>query len=239
MGLRARLSKRLRQSKKKDIKEMQCVVHPWKGHKPATRCDVWRLFQRYYEMNTEPSYSLFLFVGWQGWSNIDIKIGLIQWYYDELPPARVLPIETAAKKWTQSVDGNARVSTHCTSYNDPNLELIVDPRGRFFYDPPNFVRLYDDDRMVAPVFFLTNHLTQEQRRIIIEELENPGGHEITGTGKGYGFVEWDQETDGEEENIWRLLWQVATYRGDGRTHCALFIDRESPNEKKVIIAETM
>ena len=93
--------------------------------------------------------------------------------------------------------------------------------------------------MAAPVFFLTKHLTQEQRNIIEAELDTLGEFDDSLTeGKGYAYVEWDRDDDGGEEDIWRLLWRVASHRGSGSTTCALFIDKDSPYDKMVIVADT-
>ena len=57
-------------------------------------------------------------------------------------------------------------------------------------------------------------------------------------GKGYAYVEWDRDEDGGEADMWQLLWRVASYRGSGITPCALFIDKDSSNDRKVIVANT-
>lgn len=137
------------------------------------------------------------------------------------------------------MDGDIHGSNLGRNYDDPEFELVLDPRGQFFHDPPPFVRLDANTIMAAPVFLLTKHLTQEQRNIIEEELDTLGEFDDSFTdGKGYAYVEWDQDEDGGEVDMWRLLWQVASYRGSGSTHCALFIDKDSPNDKKVIVANT-
>ena len=167
------------------------------------------------------------------------KVGLIQWNYDMPPPTRREPVEIVADLWLQNVDRDTLGSSRCRTYEDPGFELILDPRGQFFFDPPPFVRLDANTIMAAPVFFLTKHLTQEQRHTIEAELDTLGEFDDSLTeGKGYAYVEWDRDEDGGEEDIWRLLWRVASHRGSGSTHCVLFIDKDSPNDKMVIVANT-
>ena len=149
--LQVRLNRTLSRSENNALRKIRCVIHPWRGHKPATRSDVWRLFQRYYETNVEPFYSLFVFVGWHGWSrsfqfsrpfpychddprtdmlipnstlgNDDTKIGLIQWNYNEPPPTRRETIEVIANLWVKNVDGDTHGPSVCRNYNDPEFEL--------------------------------------------------------------------------------------------------------------------
>ena len=88
--------------------------------------------------------------------------------------------------------------------------------------------------MAAPVFFLTRHLTEEQRESVRNELEIIGDYEPTDDPKEFDYVDWYQEKDGTEADIWRLVWHgtpEVPHPG-----CALFIDRHSPDDKKVIIA---
>ena len=169
----------------------------------------------------------------------DNEVGLIQWNYNTPPPTRRASIEIVADLWVQNVDRETLGSSRCRTYEDPEFELILDPRGQFFNDPPPFVRLDANTIMAAPVFFLTKHLTPEQRHTIEAELDTLGEFDDSLTeGKGYAYVEWDRDEDGGEEDIWRLLWRVASHRGSGATHCVLFIDKDSPNDKMVIVAST-
>ena len=56
------------------------------------------------------------------------------------------------------------------------------------------------------------------------------------TKKSYILVEWDQNDDETDHDMWRLLWGCYSYRGWATTDAALFIDRQSALDKTVIVA---
>ncbi len=240
-GLQERLNRILKEGKSENeaTKKVDCVIHAWNGHKPATRYDTWRLWQRFHERHTGPYHSIFFFIGWSGWDPNSHEIGMIQWNYHELSPTRRISIERAAETWVAYMGGSHGGSDVCRNYEDPEFELFSNPRARFYYDPPPFVSLNEGDLFTAPVFYLTKHLTPDEDDIIIEELMTEDEADSgLGKDKDYTYVEWDQNEDGGEADIWRLLWQVASYTGQSTAYCALFIDKDSPIDNKVIVAVT-
>ena len=123
--------------------------------------------------------------------------------------------------------------------DEPSLEFLLDSSAPFYYDPSAFVAL--DKRWGPPVFFLTKHLARNDLRKILDELEiktdgetwtDVTAHHVEipedlkddcddelwevfkrKTKKSYILVEWDQDNDGTDHDMWRLLWGCYSYRG--------------------------
>lgn len=216
-------------------RDTTCVLYPWISPRPAKRQDIWRLFHRMYE-NSE-SHTTFLFAGWPGWQK-GVEVGLVQWDYGLPPPTRRVPIERAAEVWyAVHHKGPPYHSGRCRKCDDPSFELMLDPRARFFYDPPPFVSLLKGG-IVAPAFFLTRHHTEQEVAGIKGEMYKEGDSDSFEF-KDYTFLEWQSDHDGTVENMWHLLWQCRRYREDGSTSAAIFIDQQSASDHKVIVAEVM
>lgn len=212
-----------------------CTIHPWIASNPANRRDMWRLYQRFFDANRHWQYRVFLFVGWPGWQE-DTEIGVLQNYNEYPQPTRRMTIEKAVKVWWAFYSPPFYGSDHCGPYDDPAFELILDPHARFFYDPPPFVPL---NRGIAavPVFFLTRHITKEETDVLRHDLYKPGKSDEGLDYPEIKFVEWHSNIDGSEEDMWRLLWQCFSYRGHGRTSTAVFVDKQTVSDDKIIVAE--
>ncbi len=214
-----------------------CTIHPWTASRPANRRDIWRLYQRFFDANRYMQHPVFLFVGWLGWQK-DTEIGVLQCYCEYPQSTRRLTIEKALKVWRGSYGPPYYGSDHCGPYDDPAFELILDPYARFFYDPPPFVS-FISDIMAVPVFFLTRHITEDDTNVIKTNMRKP---RESNEGLNYpeiNFVNWHSNRDGSEEDVWRLLWQCSSYRGNGRTNTAVFVDKQTVSDNKVIVADVM
>ena len=215
-------------------KSMTCIVYPWLASRPANRQELWSLFQRVCQKrySNQITDTVFLFVGWPGWQE-GAEVGLMQWNAENPPPTRRVPIEKAADVWDAAYNTGSPYyqSDTCTDYSDPAFELMLDPRGRFFFDPPPFVSLLTNI-YIAPIFMLTKHMTKDEISSIKIEINGPEYHEDS-------FVEWHSNTDGTVEDMWRLLWQCYICRGYCGTPTAIFIDRQSASDHRVIVTEIM
>lgn len=213
-----------------------CTIYAWIASRPANRRDLWRLYQSFFDANRHMQYPVFLFVGWPGWQK-DTEIGVLQHYAESLQPARRMTIEAAVQMWGASYD-LPYYGSHFEPYDDPAFELILDPHARFFYDPPPYVSLISDIPAV-PVFFLTRHISEEQTNYIRTHMRKPRESNKSSDDPAINFVEWQSDIDGSEEDVWRLLWQCCSYRGNGRTNTAIFVDKQTVSDDKVIVADVM
>ena len=55
--------------------------------------------------------------------------------------------------------------------------------------------------------------------------------------KQYALVEWKHKEDATLDDVWRIMWEVAQWRGHKSTNTVVFIDRQSAQDKIVIIAD--
>ena len=219
--------------------DVTCTIHPWTASRPANRRDLWRLCQRFFHANRHAYslYSLFWFAGWPGWQK-DTEIGMLQCFYECPQPTRRVTIEQAVKAWQAFHGSPSYGSNPCGPYDDPAFELILDPHARFFHDPPPFLSL-NSSTMAVPVFFLTSHITEEESDVIKLGFDKP---EKIDERLGYPeiiFVEWHSNEDGSVEDMWRLLWQCSSYRADGKINTALFVDKQTASDNRVVVANVM
>lgn len=138
-----------------------CVLHQWISPKCASRRDFWRLFDRVCCQDSARGFqTVFLFLGWEGWSSESYEIGMVQWWENQPAPTRRLPIELVAERWELCSFTSTSLfkKKDMQRFREPDFELIMDPDSRFFYDPPMFVGLTHGDERI-PVFLLTKHLT--------------------------------------------------------------------------------
>jgi len=212
-----------------------CAIHSWTASRPANRRDVWRLYQRFFDASRYMLYSIFLFIGWPGWQK-DTEIGVLQYHHDFPQLTGRVTIENAVKMWQGSCGARYCGCDHCGPYDDPAFELILDPFARFFYDPPPFVSLTSDN-MAVPVFFLTRHITEEEFNVIKTGLYKSGKYDDGRGDPKIIFVEWHSNIDGSEEDMWRLLWQSFSYRGDDKDYTAMFVDKQTVSDNNVTVAD--
>lgn len=81
------------------------------------------------------------------------------------------------------------------------------------------------------VFFLTSKLSQEEKRDLVALIEAEQFKEHVMT------VEWPYERSGTEEDIERLSRQAAVEGKPFPSLTVVYIDDESPRDKKVIITD--
>ncbi|KAL8704950.1 MAG: hypothetical protein Q9201_001896 [Fulgogasparrea decipioides] len=216
--------------------DVRCVVYPWIASQPATRRDLWRLFEFRNKDRFGPG-AILIFAGWPGCQDLSV-VGLLRFHRLLPMPTRRTTIEAAAAVWETVYSSTYPHNDYSRDYSDPAFELLLDPCSKYFYDPPPFVSLVKD-AITAPVFFLIRHLTSEETSAIKAELLKPNGEDEEFELKDLAFIEWKADVDGTEQDIWRLLWQCLCYRGDGCTGTAIFIDRQTVSDNKVIVAEIM
>ncbi|KAJ5736884.1 uncharacterized protein N7483_002009 [Penicillium malachiteum] len=85
------------------------------------------------------------------------------------------------------------------------------------------------DRWIS-VFYLTKRFTEKEdsklRQLVEEDL------------KSVCYIPWEHEEDGGLDDMWKILLKVYRYHGLGtKCHRLFFIDRESFNDRRLIIIE--
>lgn len=215
-----------------------CTIHQWTASRPANRRDLWRLHQCFFDANRCMDYPVFLFIGWPGWQK-DTEIGVLRHHYEFPQPTRRMTIREAIMQW-QPTYGLRYAPYYGSdgSYDDPAFELILDPHARFFYDPPPFVSL-SSNTVAMPVFFLTRHITKKQTSTIKGRLCKTEEFEEGLNYPEIAFVEWHSNIDGSKEDMWRLLWECCSYQGWGGAGTAMFVDKQTVSDGKVIVATVM
>ena len=214
-----------------------CVLHRWIASRPANRQDIWDLFQRVCDKDRSRGHTTFLFVGWAGWGK-DHEVGMMQWNHGQPPPVYRFTIERAAEIF---YNYKLHPKPHPFGPRDEiTSEFMLNPKARFFYDPPPFVRLVERDVMTVPTFILTKHVTEEEILDIKIELQRSElDEEDIDPPLYFAFVKWDSDKDGTMEDMWSLLWQCTGYKGYGSEWAAIFVDKQSTIDHKVIVAEVL
>ena len=239
-SLESTLNERLLSNESSIIRSIHCSINPWRGQRTASRHDIWRLYERAFKTTRSYRKRVFFYLGWAGWDIMSGEIGLLQWQPENSPPpTQRIAVERAAELWSLLAYGNEDRFEDWNNSRDNQkpVELFVDPRARFYFDPPTFVRLDAVSFPSVPVFFLTKHLDDTERKTVKEELyESSHDYAQKATEEGFIFGDWDNAEDGGESDMWRLLWQVFNYSGHGSSSTVLFIDKKSPVDKKIILA---
>ena len=115
--------------------EVRCQLYPWRGAHIASRHEVWRLYQRYFQNNSKQYYSMFIFVGWVSYdrSNPGTEVCLMQWDYHLPIPVRRLPINIAFEIWEKNTEGRVSVPMQSIAAGDtggdgnkPPSEIAID-----------------------------------------------------------------------------------------------------------------
>jgi len=180
---------------------------------------------------------LFWFAGWPGWQK-DSEIGMLQCYYECPQPTRRVTIEKPVKAWQAFHGSPSYGSGLCGPYDDPAFEVILDPHARFFHEPPPFLSL-NSSTMAVPVFFLTSHITEEESNVIKLGFYKPEKFDEGLDYREFILVEWHSNEDGSVEDVWRLLWQCSSYRGDDRINTAIFVDKQTALDNRAVVANVM
>ncbi|KAL8637274.1 MAG: hypothetical protein Q9228_005434 [Teloschistes exilis] len=243
-------------------KNTHCVVHPWIASQSATRADLWRLFKRMCD-TTDEWCNILVFAGWPGWKK-GHEVGIVRWNREEPPATRRLSIATAAMIWhrVNGLKKNSNSYLHknpykyidpykhrdpyeCRNFEDHEFEFLLDPDAPFCHNPSQFVSL-EENVVMVPAFWLTQHITDDDMAAIREELH--GGDRYNSRSEGwnprleYTFVPWTSERDGTEEDMWRLLWQRKQHSGfrlEDISRAAMFIDHQTLSRGSVIIANIL
>jgi len=91
----------------------------------------------------------------------------------------------------------------------------------------------------VPVFFLTSHITEEESNVIKLGFYKPEKFDEGLDYREFILVEWRSSEDGSVEDVWRLLWQCSSYRGDDRINTAIFVDKQTALDNRAVVANVM
>lgn len=220
-----------------------CRLHPWRALHPASLLDAWNLFQRWMTHMLHPDYPAFAFLLPQVApdSEHSLQIGIIQRSCSFCPWWNLLPAAKAYDIWYNDTFSQNYLGDEGTFYsNPPNLEFGLDYSSSFYWEPPRFISMAKGP--AAPVFLLTKHLSQYELRQVLEEIEIMTDDDWCRgpkVDKHYVLVPWQRDTDGNLDDAWQLAWEVAHYAGDETAKTGIFIDKQSAEDKTVMISHLM
>ena len=216
------------------------VLHRWKHSKPATRREVHTLFQKLLESNGTPYIFAVVLFDWDLWYK-ERRLLFVQWESSEITWVRKMLLGDVFREWRGINDGktSGRGSLSNVDSISAHVEIMQDPRARFFDDPPPFLSMPRARKTMPPVFFLTSQLSQgDVARIKAEVAEESDTDDESFFPKDFCFVDWDKAEDGSLSDMWNVLQQCQQWSG-GRNSCSqvAFIDRQSPRDLKVILVD--
>ena len=224
----------------------EVYIHQWKPHLPANRRDVMRLFNRYLDNNHRPYYAMCTFMVNVPTSK-EQNLVWAQWRGDNPTLLQHGSTLECLKRWAN------RFATYTNPFvleqldvddqspDSTSTERLLDPLAAL---PSNVAPWRpavqkNEDQRCPPVFYLTNKLSEEEHIAVLDELYTFGRRDEDE--KDYCFVTWEKEEDGGVEDMWALLKKVYDFRGRGRRRLspapAIFIDRDSPYDKQVVLAD--
>ena len=222
----------------------EVVLHRWKSHYPANRRDVMSLIKRALDNNLSPFFYICFFLV-ELPTPKEQKLVCAQWAYDRPILLQHDSVAEALKHWALRFDGDDSSIVRQLLYANETLQdgnsvqRLLDPMAAFPPDPPPWLPAVADDcgaPFCSPVFYLTRKLSEQQDQAIQDELSTVS---LLDKGpKKYCMAAWGGNEDGGLEDMWFLLKRALSFRG-GRVPTpgqAIFIDRDSPKDKSVILA---
>lgn len=222
----------------------EVLIHQWKPHLPANRRDVMRLINRYLDNNNKPYYAICAFLVKIPTSK-EQSLVWAQWCFNDPILLQHGSVFEFLKQWTSRFDGGEssyaleQLSAGEQLPDSSVAERLLDPLAAV---PPNMPpwRPAIQEHVIhscPPVFYLTNKLSEEQNKAVLDELYTLG--EIDDEEKEYCFVPWGRDEEGGVEDMWTLLKKAYNFRGrrGSSPAQAIFIDRDSPEDKQVILAD--
>ena len=115
---------------------------------------------------------------------------MIQWIDTELAQCQRVDIQQAATITFTSMDEGYRERDDLTILEDQQFEMVVNPRGRFYYDPPPFVGLTGGPLLLPPIFFIFKDLDVPREEIKEQsEALDKFLRENSNSDEGYPHVE--------------------------------------------------
>ena len=213
----------------------RCKLHRLAFH-PASRRDTWRIFERLCEFHYDRLYPMLFLIG-NTQCKTGIEVGIVNRKCGRPAFARNVSVIEAMSLWKDTYNGrSSRSLSDSGSFSDRSTELLLDYDSPFFWNPPPFISLEDG----PPLFLLTKHLTQQELSAILLEIKTMHEDDVASEGgKKYALVEWDHEEDGNVDDMWRLTWKCYTYLGNQSSCSAIFIDKESATDQKVIVTNLL
>jgi len=217
---------------------VDCELHEWHGLKPASRRQVWEMYDRHkYAQNTLGYTGLFMFNPevWKQRKEVIVVAGVLD---DSVVRARSCSLDQALRVWkfmatsegSPSIDAEAeRVTT----------ESLRNPRSRFYED--TLVYNWESE---PPVLLLTNALTTSQVAAITSQMDNNMGEDWPQKNSIIPYS-WDDATVPDKDADWKDLCNFFTTRSanapvtgsGGNPHTVVCIDRESAEDDCAIYVE--
>lgn len=236
---------RLDESIKMKDPQMSVNLYAWKGHLPATRGDVWRLWDRIINCHQLPVYFAACFLDTASAEGCDSVI-LALWNHAGTATAYRVSLDYAVELW-KTIHQNRNEALKAFLHEDENtfrkdkitdIEMLHCPNNTFPDKKPPWRKTGGSD---TAVFFLTK-IPDAQA---IENLENEmcrdiGSMEWTRDeypDGPYIFTPWESDKDGVCEDMLRIATE-AYYDTGGRLgqRYLIFVDQHSFDDKKVIFS---
>ncbi|KAI9685434.1 MAG: hypothetical protein M1822_004565 [Bathelium mastoideum] len=227
------------------------VLHQWKPHVPANRRDIYTVIRKFLDNKERPYLDVYLFLidvptkkeqnlVW-AWiiDNRPVLLGCgsaaeaLRRWFGSLGTLDYMKLRKRAEQTDELLDRDVELAA------DGSLEWLLCPSATLPLDMPPWLPATQVDvefSTAPPVFDLTNKLTEEQNQVILDELYTLG--DVDKGPKMYCIVPWNREEDGSVGDMCSLLRRAHNLRWglDGPSQ-AIFIDRESPERKQVILAD--
>ena len=221
-------------------------LHIWQGHAPASRQELYRLFERYFVLNRSGLQKNFMFIDHYPLAKRK-PISVVQWDFYKAPLVRRVSFADAYSVWYTTANPCYRDEVSDDEEEEKGeeaesgihlskkfTELLLDYDGPFFHDPPRFVPGVEDGK-TTPVFQLTTKISEIHLREISSLLGDMG----LAAPKRARIIDWICGYEGSLRDMWRITWECYRYRTKESPRSAVFIDSMSITDKKVAITELM
>lgn len=226
----------LRNLTRKTCRGWEFVLHRWEHPVPATRQQIWHLFERWFVLNRLEIPFLFI----EEFPLVPAApLSMIRWDFYRCPMVSRVGVRTACDFWDSKFreferkrDGTTATGKATGNLAEKYTELLIDYDGPFYHDPPAFIPGVDEGKHV-PIFVIT----PEAKEITLVEMEakmNPRYGAISPL-----FVPWDQVGEGTVHDMWRKTWATYSYRTEMSPQCALFLDRQSLQDGTLVLTQLM
>ncbi|GLA34849.1 hypothetical protein AnigIFM63309_009028 [Aspergillus niger] len=231
-----------RKIERSGVRSYTITFIPWEYHRARSRrefANLWEAYRLRAGDNSAPFNIYFLQQIPATQNAHDLELGIVKYERGDMPNVARISLQNIIVDrgpWTEMMRRRGISAEHYMYSKKVEPELLYSPNQPFYTNPPRWLSA-KKGQYTIPVFYLTNNLSTSDKDNIEREIRTIGEVEENHWGTKIAcHVPWDNEADGTLDDVWKIFWEVFTYRGERDSQFPIFfIDAQSALDNTVLV----